>query len=150
MKLAPLLLCCALLPLLAAQENPPAPTATPAPLPAEPEVVQLETFKVKGTAISNFAISVQILVNREEKKTKIIITKVLPFTDASQLGLRPGDEILKINGQPVADMDPKIGPDSPLGLLLLNRKPGAALDLEVTTVRTRSLTLRAGGAITVH
>jgi membrane-associated protease RseP (regulator of RpoE activity) len=148
MKLAPLLLCCALLPPLVAQENPP--TAAPTPAPAEPEVVKLLPFKVRGNAVGNFAISVQILVTKEPKKTQIIISRVMPFSDASQLGLREGDEILKINGQPVADMDPKISPDSPLGRLLLNRKVGEGLDLEVTTVRTRSLTLRAGGAVTVH
>ena len=158
MKPASLLLYCALLPSLAAQENPPtqapapavtpapAPAATtPAPAPATSEVVTLEPFKVHGSASSNFAVSVRISVNPDTNKTQIIITKVYPFSDASRLGLEPGDEIVKINGAPVADMDPKVGAETPLGKLLLNRKSGDGLDLQVAMHRIRSLTLRAGG-----
>ena len=75
--------------------------------------------------------------------THIFITKVHPGTDADKAGLQEGDEIVKLDGEPVKGLDPRIVKDSPLGRILLNRTPGEALNLEVITHRKQELTLHA-------
>ncbi len=127
-------------------ETPPAPAPVEAPaagLGAEEKVVEMEVFKVRGNPVGNFAITVQVFIRKDTGKMQLIISKVAPGTDAARLGLMPSDEIVKIGGLTVADMEPDVGKDSPLGKLLLNRKSGDILDLEVVSHRPRAVKLRA-------
>ena len=134
--LLPLVALALLAPLAAKDKKPPAPTGD--------EVVVLDPVKVRGTATSNFAIDIRILVNADTRKVfKIIIAKVYEDTDAADLGLESGDEIARIDGVPVEGMDPKIDIASQIGQIFLNRHPGDTLRLEVITRRTRKVTLRA-------
>lgn len=140
MKLA----CTVLLPLLlvgslsAAEKVPDAP---------EGKVVTLDSYDVRGRPVSSFPITIQVQYSAELKKTRLVIIYVTPDSDADRQGLRAGDDIVKIGGQPVEDMDPRVAKDSPIGKIFLNRKPGDRLDLEVVTHRTKSVTLRASPAI---
>ena len=121
---------------LSAKEKPPA--------PANGQVIALEPFKVQGTAASNFGIDIRILVDVRTKKVfKIVITRVAEDSDASDLGLQVGDEIVKIDGLLVQGMDPKIDTTSQIGRIFLNRHPGDQLKLEVITRRPQKITLRA-------
>ncbi|HET7535701.1 MAG TPA: PDZ domain-containing protein [Candidatus Didemnitutus sp.] len=118
-------------------------------MPAEPEekIVTLDSYDVRGRPVSSFPITIQVQYNPELKKTKLVIIYVTPESDADRQGLRAGDEIVKIGGKPVEDMDPRVTKDSPIGKIFLNRKPGDRLDLEVVTHRTKAITLRASPAI---
>ncbi len=117
-------------------------SAPPAAEPAE-KVVVMDAFKVQGNAVGNFAITVQVFIDKDTDRMKLIISKVAPGSDAERLGLMPSDEIVKIGGLTVADMEPEVGRDSPLGKLLLNRNSGDILDLEVVSHRPRAVKLRA-------
>lgn len=112
--------------------------------PADGKVFILEPFKVKGAAASNFAIDIRILVDAGTNKVyKILITRVVEDSDAAELGLQTGDEIVKIDGVPVEGMDPKVDISSQIGRIFLNRQPGDKLKLEVLTRRIQEVTLRA-------
>lgn len=135
MKLACVCLAALLPGLLSAKEKTP---------PKDPgEIVTLDAYRVSGKAIGNFCIAIRILHNAEHKKTKLFIIDVSEHSDAEKLGLQVGDEIVKIGGVPVEDMDPRVTKDSPLGKIFLNRTPGDTVDLEVVTRRTKQVTLRA-------
>lgn len=115
-----------------------------APPAADDQVLKLDPLKIRENAIIAFAVNIVIYVEPETKKvTHIFITKVHPGTDADKAGLQEGDEIVKLDGEPVKGLDPRIVKDSPLGRILLNRAPGEPLNLEVITHRKQELTLRA-------
>ncbi len=141
MKLAlSLLLLVLVVPLFAEEEAAEAPT--------DSKVVVLKPLKVQGTATGDFSIDVRIVVDPQTKKVlRILITRVTEHSDAAALGLQAGDEILKLDGVPVAGMDSTVAKDSQLGKIFLNRSPGDALSVEVVMNRTRTLTLRATGAL---
>ena len=141
MKLAPLLLAVALLSPVIAKDKP----------PEDNEVFVLDPFKVKGNASSNFAIDIQVIVNAATKKVaQIKITHVYEDTDASDLGLQAGDEIVKIDGVLVDGMESKVDLNSQIGQIFLNRRPGDALRLEVVTRRTQKITLRAQAPLQIR
>jgi S1-C subfamily serine protease len=141
MKLAPLWLSFVLLCPVIAKDKP----------PEENEIVVLDPFKVRGDAVSNFAIDIRVIANAESKKVaQIIITHVYEDTDAADLGLQAGDEIVKIDGIPVEGMDSKIDIASQIGRIFLNRHPGDALRLEVITRRTQKITLRAQSSLRIR
>lgn len=132
------------------QEPPPTPAADTAPVTLAPEapkpeekVVVMEPFRVRGNAVGNFAISVQVFINKDTGRMQLFVSKVTPGSDAERLGLRAGDEIIRIGGHVVADLEPDVGRDSVLGKLLLNRKSGEILDLEYVTRQPRAVKLRA-------
>ncbi len=114
------------------------------PAPDTDEIVTLDPFKVHGTAISSYALDLRIVVSSVTKKIiSIVITRVEENSDAAALGLQPGDEIMKVDGISVRDMDSKVNRDSQLGRLFLNRRAGEPLKLEVITHRPQQITLRA-------
>lgn len=139
--------------LLVAQEKPadtpsppPAGAATESqPLPPVPEekVVVMEPYRVRGNAVGNFAISVQVFIDKDTGKMRLYVSKVAPGSDAERLGLRAGDEIIKIGGHLVADMEPDVRKESLLGQLLLNRRSGDMLELEYVSRQPRTAKLRA-------
>ena len=134
MKLARLVFFLALLCPLVAKDKP----------PKDGELLILDPVKVRGNATSNFAIDIQITVNSQTKKVAgMKITRVFEKSDAEELDLQAGDEILFIDGVPVEGMDPKIDFRSQIGKIFLNREPGDRLKLEVRTLRIRSVTLQA-------
>jgi S1-C subfamily serine protease len=135
MKLSPALVSFVLFGLLAAKEK--------APVYLENDVVKLDTYKVRGDPINSFALAMRILFSADHKITKVVVTEVIENSDAQALGLQVGDEIVAINGEPVASMEPRVTKDSRLGRAFLNREPGDTIDLAVVTRRTKQVTLRA-------
>jgi hypothetical protein len=112
--------------------------------PADDKVLKLDPMRIRENAIIAFAVDIVIYVEPATKVvTHIFITKVHPGTDADKAGLQEGDEIVKLDGEPVKGLDPRIVKDSPLGRILLNRAPGEPLNLEVITHRKQEVTLRA-------
>ena len=115
--------------------------AEPAP---DAKVLKLDPLKIHENAIISFAIDIVIYVEPDTRKVShIFITKVARGSDAEKAGLQPGDEIVKLDGEPVKGMDPRILKDSPLGRQLLNRSPSEYLKFEIITHRTQEITLRA-------
>ena len=115
-----------------------------APPSTDEKVLKLDPLKIRENAIIAFAVDIIIYVEPETRKVShIFLTKIHPGTDADKAGLKEGDEIVKLDGQPVKGLDPRIVKDSPLGQILLNRTPGEPLNLEVITHRTQEFTLRA-------
>lgn len=136
MKIAPVLAAL----LLAA----PAFAADPKPAEAKDRVVVLEPMKIKGSPIISFAVDIAIYMHPETRKvSRIFITAVRENTDAEKAGLQPGDEIVKLDGTPVKEFDALVSAESPLGHLLLSRKPGEQIKMEIITRRTEQVTLAA-------
>ena len=109
---------------------------------AEEKPVTLEPFKVHGTAQSSFGIDVRIYMDSEAKRVEsIFITRIVKGSDAAHLELQVGDQIMKVDGALVKGMDAKVNYKSELGRILLNRKSGDRLDLELAVKRPKNLTM---------
>lgn len=107
--------------------------------------VQDHTLRaIKGKTETGFGLDLMVFADPETKRVdRIFIGRVWPDSDAEKAGLQMNDEILKLDGGPVRGMDSLVTPDSALGRLLLNRKPGETLKFETAALRTKELTLRA-------
>ena len=114
------------------------------PDPDKDKVLVLEPLKIEGKPIFSFAFDLTLYADPKTKKvTHLFITHVLPNTDAEDAGLRPGDEIVKIGGVPVTQMDSRVAVDSELGRIFLNREPGQPTNFEILVRRPQKFTLRA-------
>jgi C-terminal processing protease CtpA/Prc len=97
-----------------------------------------------GQDAGSFGLDLLVYAQPETKRVdRMFIGRVWPGSDAEKAGLRTNDEILKLDGAPVQGMVSPVTPDSALGRLLLNRKPGDALRFETAILRTQEFTLRA-------
>jgi len=134
----------ALLPLLGLLCVAPVVAKEKSPPPPKDKVVVLEPLKVAGTPIISYAVDIRIYADPGGNKVdRIFITRVWEASDAEASGVQAGDEIVKLDGKPVKEFEARVSVNSPLGQLLLNRKPGDALKLELLTHRTENVTLRA-------
>ena len=141
MKAAHLLLALACLATVDAKENE---KEKNAPERIDDKLVVLDPFQVKVDPISSFAFDIRIYSNPDSRKVdRMFVTGVLEYSDAEKAGLRTGDEIIKIDGMAVKGMEARLGPDSQLGALLLNRQAGEPMNLEIITRRTQKMTLHA-------
>jgi len=114
------------------------------PTPENEKVIVLEPFKIKGSPVISFAIDITVYADPETKKVnRIFISRVLPDSDAEKAGLQAGDEIVKLDGITVKELDAVVSINSPLGRIFLNRRPGEPLKLEVLTRRAEQFTLHA-------
>jgi C-terminal processing protease CtpA/Prc len=138
MKFVRLLILLALPGLLLAKETKAKPGET-----AGGKAVTLDAYKFTDQAIGSFTIAIRTAREADSRKTRIFIIEVAAASDAEGSDLRVGDEIVKIGGVPVENMDPLVTKETELGKIFLNRKPGAPLELEVVTRRTKQVTLRA-------
>jgi membrane-associated protease RseP (regulator of RpoE activity) len=108
------------------------------------KVLVLEPMKIKGSPLISFAVDIAVYMNPATRKVdRIFIIRVREKTDAEEAGLQIGDEIVKLDGIPVKEFDAVVSAESPLGQILLSRKPGEQLKLEVITRRTEKITLQA-------
>jgi C-terminal processing protease CtpA/Prc len=112
--------------------------------PPKEKPVELEPLRVHEKPIISFAVDI-VVFSRPEDRTvnKIFVERVLPETDAARAGLQPGDEIVKLGGQPVKGLDAVVAAGHPLGRLLLGRDVGDPLAFEFFTVRRKEYTLHA-------
>lgn len=119
-----------------------APAGLSAAAPEPP--VTLTPYVVKDNPINSYAFDLVVGVDKASHRiVRLLITAVADDSDAARAGLKPGDEIVKINGLSLAELGAPFGPDSELNRLLLNRPPGEPLRLEVVTRRTLDVILRA-------
>ena len=107
--------------------------------------VQDHTLRaIKGNAETGFGLDLVVHADPETNRVDgMFIGRVWPNSDAEKAGLQVNDQILKLDDTPVQGLDSDVTPDSQLGRLLLNRKPGEALKFETVALRTKEFTLRA-------
>jgi C-terminal processing protease CtpA/Prc len=122
--------------------------AQPAPTQPEPakavETVELPKMSVRGEAVCSYGIGVAAEREHGTKKIKrLFIYSVAEDSDAAQAGLKPGDEILSVNGHKVAGMDGTMKPGAELFDLLVDQPAGRSLALEVAVRTVRKVTLEA-------
>jgi C-terminal processing protease CtpA/Prc len=99
---------------------------------------------VQGIPICSFGISLKILGDVTTKKiTRIFISEVISGSRAEFIGLRPGDEILAVNGLKIADLKGGMSRDGDIMQLFGNRKKGDAIDLKIAVRMVKDLTLFA-------
>ncbi|MEJ1972562.1 MAG: PDZ domain-containing protein [Lacunisphaera sp.] len=116
----------------------------PSPPPVDDKVVVLQPFEIKGKPIISFALDLRIYMDPATRKVeRIFITRVWENTDAEHAGLQVGDEIVKVDGMSVRELDARVAADSPLGRIFLNRPPGEPLRLDVITRRTEKFILHS-------
>jgi membrane-associated protease RseP (regulator of RpoE activity) len=99
---------------------------------------------VRDNALCSFGFSLKCLGDARTKKIdRILISEVRGGTRAAELGLRPGDEILSVNGVKVADLKGGMNRDGDIMQLFVNRRKGDAIDLEVEVRVVKGLTFYA-------
>jgi S1-C subfamily serine protease len=117
--------------------------AEPGPAAVEANIT-LPKVQVQGNIICNFGFGI---VATWDKKTqnigRVYIEEVVPGSEAEQLGLQRGDEILAINGQRVAAMKGGMQRGSDLFELLGNQPVGRKIDVEVAVRVVKKVVLTA-------
>ncbi len=104
----------------------------------------LPAINVKGEAKCSFGLALTV-IREPVKRTvvRLIIAEVFPGSSAANFGLKPGDEILAINGEKVLGMAGEFQRGSKLFKLLIDRPPGEAIDVDIKGEKPRRLTLKA-------
>lgn len=147
MKLLRLLLVCSALGALSASaaETSREASATPDASASDAPPSLLPTLEVKDRALCSFGISVQAFGSLKTRQiSRLFVTDVWENSEAEKLGIKPGDEILTINGVKVSEMKGGMQPGSDLFELLVNRGRGARIKLEVEVRVVKRVTLTAG------
>jgi len=117
--------------------------SVPATDPAETRIV-LKPYPVRDVPFNSYSFDVSVYANKQTHLiTHLYITAVGEGSDAEQLGLKAGDEIIKLDGKPVKAMHSEFTAGGELFQLLVNRRPGEKLQLEVMTHRLVEVTLIA-------
>jgi hypothetical protein len=129
--------------LLLVLSNPALIADQPTPTPAD-DPLAMPKMVVQGNAICSFGISLKCLGDVATRKiTRILISSVVEGSRAESMGLRAGDEILKVNGIKITDLKGGMNPDGDIMQLFVNRKRGDAIDLKIAVRVVKDLTLFA-------
>jgi hypothetical protein len=100
--------------------------------PAPKGVVELEPFRVQGIPLTSFPISFETSRDRITGHVRqIIVREVPPSSTTEQAGVKPGDQIIAINGRSIREFHGGITIDSELGRIFLNRRPGDTVHLDL-------------------
>jgi hypothetical protein len=117
-----------------------------APVPAG--AVALTPFRVQEDPVTSFPISLRVTRdNRQDHLDHIFVTDVPEGSITEQVGVKIGDEILRIDGRPVVEFSGGLGRRSELGKILIDRRPGSTVELALRSAGekdTRNVTLIAG------
>jgi len=103
-----------------------------APVPAG--ALAVAPFKVKEDPLTSFPISLHVRRDpANERLSHIYVTDVPSDSSTERVGVKVGDEILRIDGRAVTDFRTGVDRGSELGRILVNRPPGSVVDLEIIT-----------------
>lgn len=121
----------------------PALRAAPPPVVAE-DSVTLPKFEVKGNPLCCYGFGIIATWDKQTQSIgHIYIDEVRPGSDADELGLQRGDEILAINGRKIADMKGGVNRGSDLFALLVDQPVGRKIDVEVAVRVVKKVVLTA-------
>jgi hypothetical protein len=116
--------------------------------PAPAGAVALQPFRVHEDAITSFPISLRVVRNpRSDSVTHLVVTEVPPNSSTELAGVKEGDEILSLDDRAITTFKGAISRKSELGKLLIDRRPGATLEIEIISrgeTQPRRVTLVAG------
>jgi len=105
--------------------------------PDAPELVGMKPFRVHDAALSDFPISFKVQGSPSSDRVQAItITEVARDSVLEKEGVKIGDQIVEIDGKKVTDFSARVGKDSELGRIFLNRNSGDEVELEIVSVRS--------------
>lgn len=116
--------------------------------PAPAGAVALAPYHVHEDPVTSFPLGLRVTrQSARDRVGQIFVTDVPEGSLSEQLVLKIGDEILSLEGRPVTAYAGGISGRSELGRILIDRRPGSTLELDIRTpgeAETRSVTLIAG------
>ncbi len=116
--------------------------------PAPAGAVALQPFRVHEDAITSFPISLRVARNpNSDSVSHLVVTEVPPNSSTELAGVKEGDEILSLDSRAITTFKGSISRQSELGKLLIDRRPGATLEIEIISrgeTQPRRVTLVAG------
>jgi len=116
--------------------------------PAPAGAVALQPFRVHEDAITSFPISLRVARNpQSDSVAHLVVTEVPPNSSTELAGVKEGDEILALDNRAITTFKGALSRQSELGKLLIDRRPGSTLEIEVITpgeTQPRRVTLVAG------
>lgn len=116
--------------------------------PAPAGAVALQPFRVHEDAITSFPISLRVARNpQSDSVAHLVVTEVPPNSSTELAGVKEGDEILSLDNRAITTFKGSISRQSELGKLLIDRRPGATLEIEIISrgeTKPRRVTLVAG------
>lgn len=117
------------------------------PSPTETPPLQLSPLRIVGQPLTCW-LALRILAQPGTKTIeRILVEEVTPDSDADLRGIRPGDEILQVDGRSVRAMVAGFEPQSDLGRHFINRRRGARVVLEIRhagATKSHGVTLTQG------
>lgn len=133
-------------PAAATEPSPFAALQKAAPVPAG--AVALAPFRVHENPLTSFPVSLRVMRDPAgDHVQRIYITEVPADSTTERAGVKVGDEVLRINDQPVTAFTGGLGRRSELGQILIDRRPGSMVEFEILTpgaAKSRLVTLIAG------
>ncbi len=114
-------------------------STTPSPFPALKKAkpapagaFALQPFRVHEDAITSFPISLRLARNPNSNDVaRLFVTEVPPNSSTELAGVKEGDEILSLDSRAITTFKGTISRQSELGKLLIDRRPGATLEIEI-------------------
>jgi hypothetical protein len=135
---------------ISAETPTPRGTAVALPSNGKNQPPLLEPFVVNDLPVQSFGFSVKIARNNSTQKVDyIIVDTVVKGSPADRAGLSPLTSIRKINGRPVQEFTASLEGGSDMNRILMNRKWGAKVTLEVLDLGStvpRTVTLIEGSS----
>jgi hypothetical protein len=102
-------------------------------------VVELDPLRVKDDPLTSFPISFEITREHSSNQVKTIVVREVPEgSTTAEMGVKVGDEIIKINGRQVSEFRGGVTKDSEIGRIFINRRRGDKVDLELLAAETRT------------
>lgn len=119
--------------------------------PAPAGALALQAYRVHEDAITSFPVSLRVTRNSgSDSVAHLIVTEVPPNSSTELAGVKEGDEIISLDGRAVTTFKGAISRVSELGKILIDRRPGSRLEVELITpgeTKSRRVTLVAGQAL---
>ena len=116
--------------------------------PAPAGAVALQAYRVHEDAITSFPISLRVVRNSSsDTVAHLVVTEVPPNSSTELAGVKEGDEIISLDSRAVTTFKGAISRLSDLGKILIDRRPGSMLEVELLTpgeTKSRRVTLIAG------